>query len=213
MLAAEFGCIVTGIELVKEYCQAGNMISQQTGLADMVTIKQGDMTDLVFDNQSFDAVWTLHTIMNIKDKSKLFENVWRVLAPGGLFALYEICEGDYLPPYFPVPWAKDASMSFLLKPDQLSQGLMEKGFKEIQWQDVSQNAIQWFQSIAKSRAETKANAVDKVDMKSGRPVTKKSRPGISLLLGRTAAEKSKNVFRNLSEDRIRTVFGVFRKPF
>jgi hypothetical protein len=45
------------------------------------------------------------------------------------------------------------------------------------------------------------------------PGKKRSRPGISLLLGSTAAEKSKNVFRNLTEDRIRTVFGVFQKPF
>lgn len=206
MLAAEFGCVVTGIELVEEYCEAGTMITEQTGLAHMVKIQQGDMTDLVFDDQSFDAAWTLHTIMNIEDKAKLFDAVLRVLKPGGVFALYEICAGVNSPPYFPVPWAGKAAMSFLLDPDDLRLSLTKKGFKELQWQDVSQKAIKWFQSIAKKKTASISESEIRMSEKKG------SSPGISLLMGKTAAEKSRNVFRNLSEDRIRTVFGVFQKP-
>jgi ubiquinone/menaquinone biosynthesis C-methylase UbiE len=207
LLAAEFGCTVTGVELVEEYCQAGNMITHQAGLAHMLKIQQGDMTDLIFDDHSFDAAWTLHTIMNIEDKTILFDNVRRILKPGGLFVLYEICAGDHVPPHFPVPWAGDASMSFLFRPDDLRLLIAEKGFTELQWQDVSQKAIKWFQNIAKKRAASMKKSENKASEK------KRSMPGISLLLGKTAAEKSKNVFRNLTEDRIRTVFGVFQKPF
>ncbi|MDA3895363.1 MAG: methyltransferase domain-containing protein [Desulfobacteraceae bacterium] len=207
MLAAEFGCVVTGVELVEEYCEAGNMITQQTGLSHMVKIKQGDMTELVFDDQMFDAVWTLHTIMNIEDKVKLFDSIFCVLKPGGVFALYEICAGVNSPPYFPVPWAGDASMSFLFKPDALRLSLNQSGFKELQWRDVSHKAIKWFQSIAKKRAASMKQS-EYIESRK-----KRSRPGISLLLGSTAAEKSKNVFRNLTEDRIRTIFGVFQKPY
>jgi cyclopropane fatty-acyl-phospholipid synthase-like methyltransferase len=202
MLAAEFGCVVTGIDLVEEYCRAAIMITEQIGLSQMVAFQQGDMTDLAFDDCSFDAVWTLHTIMNIEDKAGLFDSVLRILKPGGLYALYEICAGSNSPPYFPVPWAADESMSFLLSPDDLRASFKETGFLELQWRDVSEASVKWFQNIARARKMFGA----------GEPEKKESRPGISLLMGKTAAEKSNNVFRNLTGNRIRTVFGVFQKP-
>lgn len=210
MLAAEFGCTVTGIDLVKEYCDAASMITQQTGLSHMVEFLQQDMTHLLFDDQVFDSVWTLHTLMNIEDKDKLFDDVFRVLKPGGCFALYEICRGDNSPPYFPVPWAADASMSFLLSPDTLRHALIEYGFAEVQWQDVSQKSMGWFQKISAQKATSVSVSGDRNGEQKA--AEKKPLPNISILMGKSAAEKSRNVFRNLSEDRIRTVFGVYRKP-
>lgn len=206
MLAAEFGCVVTGVDLVDEYCRAASMITNRAGLSHMIEFRQGDMTDLDFADASFDAAWTLHTIMNIEDKPKLFDSVFRILKPGGRFALYEICAGAVSPPYFPVPWASDADMSFLLEPKALRRALAAAGFIEDQWQDVSSASIKWFHSIAAARKQS--------DMPEGehKEGAKEKQPGISLLLGKTAAEKSRNVFRNLSEDRIRTVFGIYRKP-
>jgi len=214
VLAAEFGCVVTGIDLVDDYCQAAEMITQRTGLSHMVNFQQGDMTDLAFEDESFDAAWTQHTIMNIEDKTKLFDSVLRVLKPGGLFVLYEICAGSHFPPYFPVPWAGNSAMSFLLSQDDLRQCLRKRGFEKLQWRDVSSDAIKWFQIIAKLRAASGAKPVKKPGAKSeeAKPGKKGTGPGISLLLGKTAAEKSNNVFRNLTEDRIRIVFGVYRKP-
>jgi len=72
MLAAEFGCRVTGIDLVDEYCRAAEMITRHAGLSHLVDFQTRDMTALPFDDQSFDAAWTLHTIMNIKGKPDLF---------------------------------------------------------------------------------------------------------------------------------------------
>ncbi len=206
MLAAEFGCVVTGIDLVEEYCQTAAMITEQTGLSHMVGFQIGDMTALSFDDQSFDAAWTLHTIMNIKDKTNLFNDIFRILQSGGLFAFYEICSGSNFPPHFPVPWATDASMNFLLRPDDFRLCLMKRGFVELQWQDASEASIAWFKSMTGSRRDSEMKTEKRV------PEAKKKRPGISMLMGKNAAEKSHNVFRNLTEDRIRTIFGVFRKP-
>ncbi len=206
MLAAEFGCVVTGIELVEEYCEAGTMITEQTGLSHMVNFQQGDMTALTFEDHTFDAAWTLHTIMNIEDKTKLFDSVFRILKPGGIFALYEVCGGSNFPPHYPVPWAADPSMSFLLRPDDLCLSLKKSGFEALQWVDVSSAAVKWFQTIAASRKDSGT----RTGIRS--PAANGARPGISLLLGKTAAEKSSNVFRNLTEDRIRTIQGVYRKP-
>ena len=211
MLAAEFGCRVTGVDLVDEYCRAAEMITLHAGLSHLVNFQTGDMAALRFDDQSFDAAWTLHTIMNIKDKPDLFDRIFHILRPSGLFILYEVCQGINSPPHFPVPWAADASMSFLLSPDDLRRQILQQGFVELHWQDVSDAAVKWFQAIAASRAVMEKKKQTAGTEKITQPHPKRSKPGISLLLGKTAVEKSRNVFRNLSEDRIRTFFGVFQK--
>lgn len=211
MLAAEFGCRVTGVDLVDEYCRAAEMITRHAGLSHLVNFQTGDMTALPFDDRSFDAAWTLHTIMNIKDKPKLFNRIFHILKPGGLFILYEVCKGANSPPRFPVPWASDASMSFLLPPDDLCREILQHGFAQLHWQDVSDAAIGWFQAIAASRAALEKKKQAANTEKIIQPHSKRSKPGISLLLGKNAVEKSQNVFQNLCDDRIRTFFGVFQK--
>jgi SAM-dependent methyltransferase len=181
------------------------MITRRAGLSQQVSFRQGDMTAMPFDNDVFDGVFSLHAIMNVEDKEKLFHNILRVLRPGGCFALYEVCQGTVSSPYFPVPWAGGPEMSFLLRPEDLHKKLLDLGLQVLVWRDVSGEALRWFHTISEKRAASEK------EKKGINREAKKIRPGISLLLGPDAAEKSRNVFRNLSEDRIRTVFGVFRK--
>ena len=80
-LAKEFGCRVTGIDLTDEYCRAATILSAKIGLAELVDYRQGDATNLPFDDRSFDVVWTEHVAMNIPDKSRLYREMHRVLKP------------------------------------------------------------------------------------------------------------------------------------
>jgi ubiquinone/menaquinone biosynthesis C-methylase UbiE len=195
-LAAEFGCWVTGIDLVEEYCRTAIMLTKRVGLGRMVTFGRGDMASLPFKRGAFDAVWTEHTIMNVPDKMKLFREVRQVLQPGGLFGLYEVCAGSVSPPYFPVPWAGDSAISFLTTPHELCHMLEEAGFERLQWRDVTARSLEWFRRLSASKAS--------------RPSNKGPRLGLSLLMGKSAAEKSKNLFRCLEEDRLRVVQGVMK---
>jgi len=195
-LAAEFGCRVWGIDLVAEYCRCASMLAEQVGLSEMVTFRQADMTDLPFEDGDFDAAWTEHTIMNIEDKAKLFAEIRRVLRPNGTFALYEICSGSASPPFFPLPWASDQSISFLFDQDALRETLREAGFEELIWRDVTELSLKWFHGVIAAIKPRKDDS---------------PRLGLNLLMGKTAADKSKNIIRNLKEDRIRVVQGVFRR--
>lgn len=196
-LAAEFGCYVIGIDLVEEYCRAATMLTELIGLGDMVTFRHGNMKALPFEEQIFDVAWTQHTIMNIENKGELFDGVRRVLRPKGLFVLYEICAGIASPLYFPLPWASDVKISFLAKQSELRQTLHNAGFRELQWKDVSSASLEWFRAEVNSIAAKPRGASPSLSLK--------------LLMGNSASEKSKNLFRNLSEDRIRVVQGVFQR--
>ncbi|AOY58520.1 MULTISPECIES: SAM-dependent methyltransferase [Desulfococcus] len=197
-LAAEYGCIVTGIDLVAEYCRAAEMLTAKVGLSERVRFQHGDMTALPFDPETFDVVWTLHTTMNIENKAALFSGVARVLRPGGLLALYEVCSGDVKPPYYPVPWASDGTIDFLVPSDVLKRLISVSGFTEVAWRDVSTASLDWLRRTIDAKKTAAA---------AGAPRT----VGLGVVMGKTAAQKSGNMVRNLDEDRIRIFQGVFRR--
>lgn len=195
-LAAEFGCRVTGIDLIEEYCKAAEMLTEKVGLSEEVAFQAGDITDLSFDNDCFDAAWTQHITMNIEDKPRLFAEIRRVLKPGGSYALYEVCAGTTGSPHLPVPWAGSEAINFLVPPADLLGFLQSAGFRQQVWQDVSNASLEWFEKMKTRRA----------NMPAGAPLP----PGIGLLLGEDAGIKSRNLARNLAENRIRVIQAVMR---
>lgn len=184
-LAKEFGCRVTGIDLTEEYCRAAAMLTANIGLTDLVDFRQGDATNLSFDDASFDVVWTEHVAMNIPDKSRLYREMHRVLKPGGTLAIYDILAGPSGPVLFPVPWARTPDTSFLVSPDELRDLLQKTGFKVSNWSDTTDVARAWFVSLA-----------EKI-RKEGLPPL-----GFHVLLGADFPAMAQNQRRNLEEGRI-----------
>jgi SAM-dependent methyltransferase len=194
-LASEFGCDVIGIDLTEEYIHTAKLLSEYLGENGKITFRQGNVLDIPFDDASFEAVVSQHVVMNIEDKACMFAEARRVLQPDGRLAVYEICAGPGGSPHFPVPWASSADINFLVTPDELRQTVLDAGFKVVEWQDVSALSLEWFLAmIAAAQA---------------RPVDAPPPLGLNVIMGGTTPEKIKNLKRNLEEDRVRVVMGVF----
>jgi len=184
-LAMEFGCRVTGIDLTDEYCLAAEMLSSKVGLADLVDYRQGDATNLPFDDGVFDVVWTEHVAMNIPDKTRLYGEMHRVLKPGGTLAIYDVLAGPSEAVLFPVPWARTPDTSFLVQPNELRRHLEDAGFTIADWSDTTEAAHEWFMALA-----------EKI-RKEGFPLL-----GFHLLMGPDFREMAQNQGKNLQERRI-----------
>lgn len=195
-LAHEAGCAVTVLDLTEEYCRAGALLTECTGLADRVTFRNGDACAPPFADGSFDAVWTQHSSMNIADKATLYAEACRVLRPGGRLALHEVMAGPVQPAHFPVPWAREPSVSFLQPPDAVRATLRDAGLGEIAWEDETAASVAWF------RARVAAGGTS-----SGPPPL-----GLHLLLGADTGTRLGNVLRNLEEGRVAIVQAVFERP-
>lgn len=151
-LARQYGCRVTGIDLTQELCDVAEDLTRRVGLADRVSIRQGDATDMPFEDGSFDVAWTQHVSMNIADKPRLYQEMRRVVRPGGRLAFFDILAGPTQPIYFPVPWAEDQSTSFLATADETQAMLDEAGFKVRMWDDITLDALGFYTMISAAPA-------------------------------------------------------------
>jgi len=194
MLAAEAGCTVTVVDLSEEFCRIGAMLTARTGLSGAVTFQHGSALDLPFADGSFDAAWTQHATMNIADKERLYEEIHRVLRPGGRLAMHDAMAGPVQPIHFPVPWARDPSISFLRSSEAIRTLLADIGFREVEWVDEREKIVAALQ-----------RQVSILALNGPPPL------GIQLLVGTEFPGMLANVGRNLQENRLTIIQGVFER--
>jgi SAM-dependent methyltransferase len=179
-LADKYGCRVDGIDLTPEFVEVGQELTRRCGLSDRVSLRVGNALDLPYANQRFDVVWCQNVTMNISDKARFLAGVHRVLKPGGLFTSTEFSTGSGGDLIYPVPWAYDASISFLDPEDVMRAQLEDAGFKIRDWINYTDTVIQ---GLSKQ-----ASATDKLTNR--------------LALGDDTQERQRNAQRNLSEGRL-----------
>ena len=196
LLASEQACRVTVLDVTEEYCRVGTMLTTRTGLLDRVSFQQGSALEMPFPDARFDAVWTQYSSMNIADKARLYAEIYRVLRPAGRLALYEIMAGPVQPIHFPVPWAHDQTISFLLPPEEMRALLIKTGFKEEVWVDTSAGSVAWFR--------------ERIALQ-GSPSSALPPLGEHLLLGAEFGEMLRNARRNMEEHRIAVIQAIFER--
>lgn len=128
LAAARHGCRVTGIDLSPEFVDLARRLTARVGLSDAVSFDVGSASALPYGDGSFARVMLNHVGMNIADKAAVFAEVRRVVAPGGLFVLYEqmrIGDGDLT---YPLPWADDERSSFVETKEVYVRLLSSTGF-------------------------------------------------------------------------------------
>jgi SAM-dependent methyltransferase len=194
-LALEFGCHVTGLDLTEEYCRVATALARRLGLDSLVSYRHGNALEMPFADATFDVLWTQHASMNIPDKAGLYREMWRVLKPGGVLASYDILAGMGGAVHFPVPWAREPSISFLMTPQQMRNTLEATGFEVLVWRDTTEAARVWFRRLG-----------EKIRQEGTSPL------GLQLLLGQEFRQMAHNQVRNLEEDRIAIMEAVARRP-
>lgn len=187
-VAEVHGCSVTGVDLTPALCDAANALSGWVDLADRTTFRQGDATALPFAADAFDAAMTIHVAMNIPAKDRMYEEARRVLRPGGVFAVYDILQGEGGDVLFPVPWAREPAISALATPGEMEGLLTGAGFRILETIDSTEESQRFFERMIARTAAT------------GSPSAR-----WKILFGDDFSDMARNQVRNVTERRIRTV--------
>lgn len=190
MLAAAPGCQVECIDLSQDYCVAAILLNRLTGLQDRIGVNVGSALDIPFSDNSFDVVWMQNVGMNIADKQALYEEINRVLEPGGRFAFQEMVAGKTAATYFPLPWATVPAENSLITAGEMSAVLARCGFESIYFADVSEEPLR--------------------PPESGTPEAIAQAPLSLSVYVDDLAIKADNAARSLRERQIRLFRGVFR---
>jgi ubiquinone/menaquinone biosynthesis C-methylase UbiE len=194
-VAATYGCAVVGIDLTEEYCRVAGMLAERVGLGERVEYRPGNALAMPFAERAFDAAYTQHAAMNIEDKARLYAEVARVLKPGARFGIYDLLQGEGGDVLYPVPWARERTTSFLVRPAELRLLLDATGFDVVSLRDTAAEARLWLEQMQARMAEPDA------------PPSM-----LRLLFGDDAKVIVQNLARNLVEGRVTPIEVICAKP-
>jgi len=190
VLAERFGACVIGVDLSEDYLRAAVGLTARCGLSGRVRFCAADGVRLPFADGAFDVVWCQNVAVNVPDKPALYGEIGRVLAPGAVFAFTETVAGAGTPDY-PLPWARDAGLSFLTGADEMRRLVEAAGFRIESWFDNSDQIV---------RAAQLAHE-------------KKRRPGptVAIAFGADIGARAANLTRGLASGALANIVAVARK--
>lgn len=194
MLAEEFSCTTTGIDLSNEYIRTATELSKLVKLSENTDFVQGNALNLPFEDNTFDIVWTQHVQMNIPDKKMFYSEIKRVLRKGGKLLYYDIYSNGEDEVLYPMPWANISEQSFLFESKDMDQILVELGFSKVQATNQTQAGIEFFEVIDAKLKEF------------GPP-----KMGLNVLMGETTQLKLINLLTHLKNGKLTLQSGAYKK--
>ena len=177
-LAAEYGSNVTGIDLTPEYVELAEILSARCGMADQVGFELADVLDVPFADNTFDIGWSQNVSMNIADKTAFYAEVQRVLRSGGRFVTSDVILGAGGETRWPLPWARDPSISFVETGGEVRSAMEAAGFRILDWRDTTADAVSAFQNFNQQ--------------------ARRGKLGVGLIAGADFAERSVNLAQGLA---------------
>ena len=140
MYMARKGLNVQAVDITPIHVEDARKNIKANGLEDKVSIKLDDYHSLTsFTDKSFDGIYTMETFVHADDPSKVLNNFYRLLRPGGILVLHE------------ADFSRDSKiLQDVLRlshcQNTIKQGGYEKllkdaGFKDFSLEDLSDNVL------------------------------------------------------------------------
>lgn len=193
-LVLRHGCRVATVDLTPAFVEVARALNARLGLAGAIESHVASALVLPVADASVDLATMFHVGMNISDKSALFAEVARVLAPGGRFALYDVMAGGGGGEFaFPVPWSRVAETSFVEPPATYRGAAEAAGLTVVAERSRREFASNYFHHVFQHIEEHGVPPI-----------------GIHLLM-EDPGLKLQNYVENLEAGRIEPVEMIFRK--
>jgi len=91
---ARLGCHANGIDISQVCVNEARRANAEAGLDDKISVEVGDFHNIKSADNTWDACVCQESIIHSADRPKVFAEVYRVLRPGGVFALSDILTAE-----------------------------------------------------------------------------------------------------------------------
>ncbi|CAI5975508.1 unnamed protein product [Closterium sp. NIES-64] len=88
-IAAKSGANVTGVTINEYQVERAQQHNARRGLDKLCTVVQGNFLELPFEDNSFDAAYSIEATCHAPKLTDVYGEIFRVLKPGQLYATYE----------------------------------------------------------------------------------------------------------------------------
>ena len=152
LLFERFGAAhVTGIDVEAPLVARAAARVEAAGLADRISIRMVSPGPFPFEDAAFDVVFSKDSMIHIPDKRALYEDIHRVLAPGGWMVLSDWFGNGLEPTPAMREWLDVVGLTFRLESIEASAALVEAcGFTDVEWRD--RNA--WYAQVIEDELST-----------------------------------------------------------
>jgi len=142
---------VVGIDVEEPVLEESRGRAAREGLSGQITYLLVQPGPLPFENETFDMVFSKDAMIHIPDKAALFNDVFRVLKPAGIFVASDWMRCDPNPPSADMQtYIKAEGLGFeMAPPEKYEASLKAAGFENVALRDRNP----WYAKLARKEYE------------------------------------------------------------
>ena len=129
-LADRFACHVTCLNLSETQNALNRKLTEEAGLTDLVDVVHGDFENIPEPDDSYDIIWSEDAILHSGHRTRVLDEVRRVLIPGGQFLFTDPMQSDDCPEGVLQPILDRIQLSTLASFGFYRKELTARGFEE-----------------------------------------------------------------------------------
>lgn len=136
------GAQVVGLNINAYQIEKGAAYNREEGVEDLCSFLEGSFLEIPAEDESFDAAYGIEATCHAESRRACFAEAYRVLKPGGTFAVYEWCMTDA---YRPGDTQHEAiklgiELGNSLPPMPTQEGIVQ-AFRDVGFADVESNDL------------------------------------------------------------------------
>lgn len=134
-LAKTYGCKVVALNLSEAENERDRQMNREQGVDDLIDVVDGSFEDVPYPDTSFDLVWSQDAILHSGNRTKVIEEVARVLKPSGEFIFTDPMMADNCPKDVLQPIFDRIHLETLGSPGFYRETCARYGLEEVEYKD------------------------------------------------------------------------------
>lgn len=161
-LAGKFGCHVTCLNLSEAQNARNRMLSTEQDLTDRIAVVDGSFEEIPAPDHGFELAWSQDAILHSGRREQVFNEVDRVLKPGGEFIFTDPMQADDCPPGVLQPVLDRIHLDSLGSFAYYRQQAQRLGWEEVEVFDLTPQLVTHYSRVRQELAKRRESLAGKV---------------------------------------------------